>query len=44
MTLLSQSYMHPLFHETLGRALLVLAAVMVALGSWVIGKIIDIKV
>ena len=36
--------MHPLFHTTLGQLLLVAAALMVALGSWVIGKIVDIKV
>ena len=36
--------MHPLFHETLGQVLLVVAALMVALGSFIIGKIVDIKV
>ncbi len=44
MTLLSRSYMHPLFHQVAGRILLGFAAVMVALGSFVIGKIIDIEV
>jgi tight adherence protein B len=38
------NYMHPLLHSTAGRLLLGLAAVMVAIGSWVIGKIVDIKV
>ena len=36
--------MHPLFHTTLGQILLVVAAIMVALGSWVIGKIVDIRI
>ncbi len=36
--------MHPLFHKPLGQVLLVAAALMVALGSWSIGKIVDIKV
>ena len=44
LTLLSSSYMHPLFHTTLGQILLVIAAIMVALGSWVIGKIVDIRI
>ena len=44
LTLLSGSYMHPLFHTSLGQILLVDRRVMVALGSWVIGKIVDIKI
>jgi tight adherence protein B len=44
MTLVGHNYMHPLFHETLGHALLIFAAIMVALGSWVIGKIVDIRI
>ena len=36
--------MHPLFHKPLGQVLLVLRRCMVALGSWSIGKIMDIKV
>ncbi len=44
LTLLSGSYMHPLFHTSLGQILLVIAAIMVALGSWVIGKIVDIRI
>lgn len=44
ITLLSNSYMHPLYHTTLGRFLLVLAAISVALGSWIIGKIVDIRI
>jgi tight adherence protein B len=43
ITLLSSTYMHPLFYTTLGRILLVLAAICVALGSWIIGKIVDIR-
>ena len=44
LTLISSSYMHPLFHKPLGQVLLVGAIVMVALGSWSIGKIVDIRV
>jgi tight adherence protein B len=44
MTLLGRSYMHPLFHQSFGRFLLLVAACMVALGSWLIGRIVDIKV
>jgi tight adherence protein B len=44
LTLLSPSYMHPLFHERVGQALLVLAALMVVAGSYLIGKIVDIEV
>jgi tight adherence protein B len=44
LTLAGGSYMHPIFHETFGRILLVLAALMVVLGSYIIGKIVDIKV
>jgi tight adherence protein B len=41
---LNPSYLHPLFHKTSGQVLLVFAALLVCLGSWVIGKIVDIKV
>jgi tight adherence protein B len=44
LTILSTTYMHPLFYTTLGRVLLVISAIMVAMGSWVIGKIIDIHI
>ena len=44
MTVISPGYMRPLFHNTLGEALLILAACMVSFGSWIIGKIIDIKI
>jgi tight adherence protein B len=44
LTLLSSTYMHPLYYTTLGRFLLVLAAISVALGSWIIGKIVDIRI
>lgn len=43
MLLINPSYMHPLFHKTFGIVMLITAAVLVALGSFVIGKIIDIK-
>jgi tight adherence protein B len=43
ITLIDPKYMHPLFHKTLGEVLLVITAGFVALGSFVIGKIIDIK-
>jgi tight adherence protein B len=44
LTLLAPSYMHPLFHTLAGQLLLILAAIMVAIGSWIIGKIVDIEV
>jgi tight adherence protein B len=43
MTLISPSYMHPLFHTVTGQLLLILSGIMVALGSWIIGKIVDIQ-
>jgi tight adherence protein B len=43
LTLLDRHYMHPLFHSLLGKALIVGSVCMVALGSFIIGKIIDIK-
>ena len=36
--------MKPLYTETLGKALLVVATLMVILGSWMIGKIVDIRI
>jgi tight adherence protein B len=44
LSLVQGSYMHPLFHRTAGQLLLVLCGVMITLGSWAIGKIVDIKV
>jgi tight adherence protein B len=44
ITLLSSTYMHPLFYTTLGRILLVISAISVAIGSWIIGKIVDIRI
>jgi tight adherence protein B len=41
---LNPSYLHPLFSHTVGRILLVGAAVLVAAGSVVIGRIVDIEV
>ncbi len=36
--------MKPMFTHTSGRIVLVFSALMVMAGSWVIGKIVDIKV
>ena len=44
ISVLNPQYMQPLFVEPMGRVLLVLAAVFVALGSYVIGRIVDIEV
>jgi tight adherence protein B len=44
LTLLAPSYMHPLFHTLAGQLLLILAAIMVTIGSWIIGKIVDIEI
>jgi tight adherence protein B len=43
LTVVSSGYMHPLFHRTAGQLLLVMAAGLVVLGSWLIGKIVNIK-
>ena len=44
LPLISPGWMDPLLHRSAGQLLLVVAAVMVAAGSIVIGKIVDIKV
>ena len=44
IALLNREYIEPLFVETLGRVMLIVAAVMVTMGSLVIKKIVDIKV
>jgi tight adherence protein B len=44
LPLVSHGYLDPLLHRTTGQLLLVVAIVMVAAGSVVIGKIVDIKV
>jgi tight adherence protein B len=44
ITLLNPAYVSPLFHRPAGQALLVVAIVMVAAGSLVIRKIVDIEV
>jgi tight adherence protein B len=43
MTALNPSYIEPLFKETFGQVLLVLAALMLVAGSLVIKRIVDIK-
>jgi tight adherence protein B len=43
LTLTDSHYMHPLFHKLLGRGLLLVCAIMVTVGSIIIGKIVDIK-
>jgi tight adherence protein B len=44
ITLINPEYIRPLYVEPLGRALLVLAGLMVVSGSLVIKRIVDIKV
>ena len=44
LTLLSPGYLSPLFHHSVGRFMLVLSALMVVVGSLLIGKIVNIKV
>jgi tight adherence protein B len=41
---LNPQYMQPLFVEPMGRVLLVVAGVFVVMGSYVIGRIVDIEV
>jgi Flp pilus assembly protein TadB len=36
--------MDPLVHKPLGQLLLALAVVMVATGSWVIGRLVEIEI
>jgi tight adherence protein B len=44
ITLINPSYMEPLYAESMGRILLVVAGLFVFLGSVVIGRIVNIKV
>ena len=44
LIVIGHDYMKPLYTETLGKALLVVATLMVILGSWMIGKIVDIRI
>jgi tight adherence protein B len=44
ITLINPEYMAPLYSNTAGRILLLIAALMVISGSMVIRKIVDIKV
>jgi tight adherence protein B len=44
INLINPDYMQPLFDHTLGRVLLLVSALMVIAGSFVIKKIVDIKV
>jgi tight adherence protein B len=44
ITVIAGNYMHPLFHTTTGQVLLVISGLMVATGSWAIGKIVDIHI
>jgi Flp pilus assembly protein TadB len=37
-------YVSPMFHHTIGLGVLMLAVVMIVLGSFVIGRIVDIEV
>jgi tight adherence protein B len=44
VTAINRDYMAPLYHTGVGHALLIMAAVMVTAGSFVIKRIVDIKV
>jgi len=44
ISVIDPGYMHPLFHELAGQIILVIATILVVLGSVVIGKIVDIKI
>jgi tight adherence protein B len=44
MSLVSSSYMSPLFHQTTGQLMLGVAVGMISLGSYLIGRIIDIRI
>jgi tight adherence protein B len=41
---MNPTYMHPMWHETVGHVFLGLATIMVIAGSIVIGRIVDIEV
>lgn len=43
ITMLNSSYMHPMWHETIGHIALVGCAIMITLGSMIIGRIVDIE-
>ncbi|MGZ4317313.1 MAG: type II secretion system F family protein, partial [Gaiellaceae bacterium] len=42
--LLNPHYMHPLVSQTIGKVMLVVAALLIVAGSLVIKKIVDIKI
>jgi tight adherence protein B len=44
LTIMGHDYMHPLLSTGVGRLMLLGSALMVALGSWLIGRIVDIKI
>jgi tight adherence protein B len=44
LLVLNPTYIHPLFSHTLGRVALVFAVLLVIAGSYIIGRIVDIKV
>jgi tight adherence protein B len=44
MAVIGGSYMAPLFHSAVGQMLLVVCGLMVVTGSWIIKRIVDIKV
>jgi tight adherence protein B len=44
ISLLAPGYLHPLFHETVGQAFLVAGTIMVIIASFVIKRIVEIKV
>jgi tight adherence protein B len=44
ISLINPSYMQPMWHETLGHIALVVCAILITVGSLIIGKIVDIDV
>jgi len=44
ISLLNPHYMHPLVSHTVGKVMLVFAALLIVAGSLVIKKIVDIKI
>jgi len=44
MAMIGGSYMKPLFHSGLGQVMLVICLLMVVTGSWIIKRIVDIRV
>jgi tight adherence protein B len=44
ISILNPGYLHPMFHTAAGVFMLVVAAVMLSTGAWIISRIVDIEI